>query len=110
MRRFSWHWLLSLSLALMLVIVPPVVAGGHHGDASCLDSLVAQEQPLAWEMTDPDEPHSSAASPCCLPCLQCGTVVMSSDGRALASSLISFDAVPDGPFGPPDPIERPPRV
>nr|WP_228575697.1 hypothetical protein [Halomonas sp.] len=110
MHRFPCHWLSSLLLALMLVVVPPVVAGGHHGDTSCLESLIGHEHPVAWEMADPDEPSSTAASPCCLPCLQCGTIAISMDGRAMASSLVLFGAVPDSPFGPPDPIERPPRT
>lgn len=110
MPRFSCHWLPSLLMALVLAVAPPVAAGGHHGDVSCLESLAVLDQAMAWEKADSEEPLFNVASPCCMPCLQCGTPVMAADSRALASFPILYGPAQENPLGPPDPIERPPRA
>ncbi|MBA2779565.1 hypothetical protein [Billgrantia kenyensis] len=110
MRRFSCHWLPSLLLALLLGIAPPVAAVGHHGDLSCLQSLVDEEVSMAWAVADGDESTSSEAPPCCLPCAQCGTTM----APVVGSPVVAASAL-RGPgvgslSGPPDPFERPPRT
>ncbi|WP_290784675.1 hypothetical protein, partial [Halomonas sp.] len=112
MRGLSCHWLLSLLMALVLAIAAPVAAVGHHGDASCLESLAMQELP-AWETSEtagPDEPDATLASPCCMPCVSCGaSMAPRAAGLVTSSTTLSGPGLGD-PSGPPAPLERPPRV
>lgn len=111
MRRLSCHWLLSLVMALLLAIAAPVAAGGHHGDVACLESL-SLEDPVAWdtsETAEPSESHSSAASPCCLPCAQCGASMARLAAEGAVSSIPLSGPDLGNPSGPPAPFERPPR-
>ena len=112
MRRLSSHCLLSLLMALVLAIAAPVAAGGHHGDAACLESLSVEDQ-MGWntsETAEPSESHSSVASPCCLPCAQCGASMARLASEAVVSSLSLSGHDLGNPSGPPAPFERPPRV
>lgn len=112
MRRLSCHWLLSLLMALVLAIAPPVAAGGLHGHASCLGSLAMQDQ-AAWDTSgtaDPNEPDATLASPCCMPCASCGASMARLSGGAVSSSIpLSGPGLGD-PSCPPAPFERPPRA
>ena len=112
MRRLSCHWLLSLLMALVLAIAAPVAAVGHHGDASCLESLAMQKQP-AWETSKtagPDEQDATLASPCCMPCASCGaSMAPQAAGLMTSSTTLSGPGLGD-PSGPPAPLERPPRT
>jgi hypothetical protein len=113
MRRLSCHWLLSLLMALVLAIAPPVAAGGHHGDAACLESLDGQDLSAAGDVSetaDPSEPHASVSSPCCMPCVQCGATMALLSGGAAVSAIPLTGAGVGTPSGPPDPFERPPRA
>lgn len=113
MRRLSSHWLFSLLMVFVLAIATPVAAGGHHGNASCLDSLALQGQVVAWdisELAEPKESDPSSVSPCCMPCAYCGaSMVRLTDGAAAASIPLSGHGM-GNPLGPPAPFERPPRV
>ena len=113
MRQLSCHWLLCLMMALVLAIAAPVVAGGHHGDATCVESLVGQDSAVAWElsaMVEPSEPDASLASPCCMPCAQCGATLARLTIDAVAASIPLSGPGLGTPSGPPAPFERPPRV
>ncbi len=117
MRRLSYHWLLSLLMALVLAIAPPVAAGGHHGDASCLGSQLEERSAMQgsadWDLSaaaDPSEPDASLASPCCMPCAQCGATFARLTIDAMASPLPLSGPDLGYPSGPPAPFERPPRT
>lgn len=116
MRRLSSHWLLSLLMALVLAMAPPVAAGGHHGDAACLESQLMEHSAMqgaaAWDLSataDPSEPDASLASPCCIPCAQCGASMARLIIEAVASPHPLSGPGLGHPAGPPDPFERPPR-
>lgn len=65
---------------------------------------------MAWGVADGDESTSSKASPCCLPCAQCGTTMAALTGTPVSASADSFGPGVGLPSGPPDPFERPPRT
>lgn len=117
MRRLSCHWLLSLLMTLVLAIAPPAAAGGHHGDAACLESHVmegsAMQAPPAWDLSataDPHEPEATMASPCCMPCAQCESSMDLLADLSMASSLPLAGPGLGHPVGPSAPFERPPRT
>jgi hypothetical protein len=113
MRRLSSHWLLSLLMVLVLAMAPPVAAGGHHGDAACVESLVGQDSALAWELSamfDPGEPDAPAASSCGSPCAQCVASMARLADDAVAASIPLSGPGLGTPSGPPAPFERPPRA
>ena len=117
MRRLSSHWLLNLLMALVLAMAPLVAAGGHHGDATCLESTAmepsAMQGSAAWDLSataDPSEPDATSASPCCMPCTQYGLAMGPLVDVAQASPHpLSGPGLGDL-SGPPAPFERPPRV
>ena len=113
MRRLSCHCLIQLLMALVLALATPLVAAGHHGDSDCLETRAAHAQAALWSMGgagDVEEPDASLASPCCLPCAQCGTTAALPAGNAVVASLPLSGPDLGEPAGPPDPFERPPRL
>lgn len=116
MRRLSCHWLLSLLMALVLAMAPPVAAGGHHGDAACLERHVmegsAMQATSAWDLSgtaDSHEAEATMASPCCMPCAQCEASMDLLADPSLASASPLAGPGLGHPLGPPAPFERPPR-
>ena len=112
MSRLCYHWLICMMMALLLAFAPPVAAGGHQGDAACLENL-ATHAPQAWDLAataETAESHPTAASPCCMPCAQCGATM----ARLIAEAAVSSSPLPGPglgyPLGPPAPFERPPRA
>lgn len=99
-------------MILLLALAAPVAAQDHHGDGPCPQNLAKHSQ-AGWDLAttaEIDESHPVAASPCSMPCAQCGASMAELATRQVVSGHFTASPGLGNPSRSIAPFERPPRA